>query len=345
VETLAQRILDSMDQAVVASDADGQVTVYNRAAEDLFGGALSSSPDKPIESILGGGSFSLREIAGGADAIHGREFPLKRGDGVRQIVFSTTPVITADGRREGAVSVLRDETEARGMAERVQRSSRLTEMGTLAAGVAHEIRNPLNAIAIAAQRLRMEMTDPDAEKIAGTVLDESRRLNAIVEDFLSLARPSAQPSVELDFSQLVESVASMAALDAGQRGIGWDAGIARDISVEGVSDELRKALWNVLTNAIAATPSGGHVSIRLECVENTARLTIDDSGSGIDPENLSRIFQPYFTTKDHGTGLGLAITHRIVTDHRGSITVHSPPPGADIGTRMTIELPGAGNSD
>jgi signal transduction histidine kinase len=74
-------------------------------------------------------------------------------------------------------------------------------------------------------------------------------------------------------------------------------------------------------------------------------LTIDDSGSGIDPENLSRIFQPYFTTKDQGTGLGLAITHRIVTDHRGSITVHSPPPGADIGTRMTIELPGAGNSD
>lgn len=341
VETLAQRILDSMDQAVVASDADGQLTVYNRAAEDLFGDALANANENPIESALGGGDFNLRAIAGGADAIHGREFPLKTGEGVRQIVFSTTPVITADGRREGAVSVLRDETEAREMAERVQRSSRLTEMGNLAAGVAHEIRNPLNAIAIAAQRLRMEMTDPGAQKIADTVLEESRRLNAIVEDFLSLARSSSQPPANLDLSELVESVAGMAALDAGQRGIEWDADIDSDVMIDGVSDELRKALWNILSNAISATASGGHVHVRLAFAENTAKLTIDDSGCGIDPENLSRIFQPYFTTKDHGTGLGLAITHRIITDHGGTIAVHSPPPGADKGTRVTIVLPGA----
>lgn len=345
VETLAQRILDSMDQAVVAADADGQLTVCNRAAEEIFGGVLSSAGDAPTESALGGGNFSLREIAGGADAIHGREFPLKKGDGVRQIVFSTTPVITADGRREGAVSVLRDETEAREMAERMQRSSRLTEMGNLAAGVAHEIRNPLNAIAIAAQRLRMEMTDPDAEKIADTVLQESRRLNTIVENFLSLARSSSQPPERFDYSQLVASVASMAAFDAGQRGVTWDAEIPDGITVNGVSDELRKALWNVLSNAIAATPSGGHVRTRLQLAGVIARLTIDDSGSGIDAENLGRIFQPYFTTKDHGTGLGLAITHRIITDHGGTIAVHSPPAGADKGTRVTIELPGAGKSD
>ena len=218
-------------------------------------------------------------------------------------------------------------------------------MGNLAAGVAHEIRNPLNAIAIAAQRLRMEMTDPSAQKIADTVLEESRRLNAIVEDFLSLARSSSQPPARLDFSELVESVAGMAALDAGQRGIEWDAEVAPGVIVEGVSDELRKALWNILSNAISATPSGGHVRIHLVLAENTATLTIDDSGSGIDPENLSRIFQPYFTTKDHGTGLGLAITHRIITDHGGTIVVHSPPPGADKGTRVTIELPGAEPAD
>ena len=344
VETLAQRILDSMDQAVIASDAEGRLTVYNRAAEELLGGALSAAPEQAIDVILKEGDYNLREIAEGGDAIHGREYPLKRGDGVRQLVFSTTPVITADGRREGAVSVLRDETEAREMAERMQRTSRLTEMGNLAAGVAHEIRNPLNAIAIAAQRLRMEMTDPAAAKIADTVLDESRRLNSIVEDFLSLARPSAQPSVTLDFSQVVESVASIAALDAGQRGIVWEANIAPRITVDGIADELRKAVWNIVSNAIAATPSGGRVLIRLEKNESRARLIVDDSGSGIDPANLSRIFQPYFTTKDHGTGLGLAITHRIVTDHNGTISVHSPPPGADIGTRVVIELPCARNS-
>jgi signal transduction histidine kinase len=215
-------------------------------------------------------------------------------------------------------------------------------MGNLAAGVAHEIRNPLNAIALAAQRLRMEMSDPDAAKIADTVLDESRRLNAIVEDFLSLARSSSQPSARLDFSELVSAVASMAAMDAAQKTIDWSTDIPDGITLDGISDELRKAVWNIVSNAIAATDSGGEVAIRLEQTDDAVRLTVDDSGSGIDAENLSRIFQPYFTTKDHGTGLGLAITHRIVTDHGGSIAVDSPPPNADKGTRMTIELPSAG---
>jgi two-component system sensor histidine kinase HydH len=339
VETLTQRILDAIDQAVVAADARGRLTVFNRAAERLFGRSRSATKEETVVTLLGSDDYELGKTARGGDPVHDREYPLRRGRETRQLVFSTTPVITADGRREGAVSVVRDETEARAMAEQMQRNKRLTEMGNLAAGVAHEIRNPLNAISVAAQRLRMELTDPAAAKIADTMLEETRRLNTIVENFLSLARPSQQPKSPIDLSGLVESVASMAAMEAGQKGIAWTADLSPGIFINGVADELRKAVWNILSNAIAATPGDdGTVEVRLVREEGKARLTITDSGSGIDEDDLGQIFQPYFTTKRGGTGLGLAITHRILSDHDGTITIQSPPADADKGTRVVVEL-------
>jgi signal transduction histidine kinase len=334
-----------MDQAVVAADARGRLTVFNKAAERLFGRSPSASDEATVESLLGADDYGLGPTARGGDPIHDREYPLKRGRDSRKLVFSTTPVITADGRREGAVSVVRDETEARAMAEQMQRTKRLTEMGNLAAGVAHEIRNPLNAISVAAQRLRMEMTDPAAAEIADTMLEESRRLNTIVEDFLSLARPSSQPKAPLDLSELVESIARMAGLDADQKGIAWRSSVSPGVTVEGVGDELRKAVWNVFSNAIAATPPDGQIDVHLERRDQKVRLTVDDTGSGIDESDLGSVFQPYFTTKEGGTGLGLAITHRIITDHAGTITIYSPPPAADKGTRVIVELPSATPSD
>ncbi len=339
VETLTRRILDSIDQAVIAADANGRVTVFNRAAERLFGRTRDTDSDPTVDSLIGKDSYNLRDVASGHDPVHEQEHELKKGDRLRQLVFSTTPVATGEGVLEGAVSIVRDETETREMEEQMRRSQRLSEMGNLAAGVAHEIRNPLNAIGLAAQRLQMEVTDPDARKIAATVLEETRRLNAIVEDFLSLARPSTQPVENVNLSELVTSVASMARFDAEQQGVVWSESVADQVFVRGISDDLRKALWNVITNAIAATPRDYGVAVRLETREDEAVVSVQDEGSGIAPELIDRVFQPYFTTKDHGTGLGLAITHRIISDHDGTIRIDSPPPDADKGTEVTITLP------
>lgn len=339
VETLTRRILDSIDQAVIASDAGGHVTVYNRAAERLFGRSVEAFERPTVNDVAGENDYALRDVASGGESVHDEEYRYVRGDDARQLVYSTTPVVTSEGRLEGAVSVVRDETEARHLAEQVQRSSRLTEMGNLAAGVAHEIRNPLNAIGIAAQRLQMEIADPEARKMAGTVLEEARRLNTIVENFLSLARASTQPMGDLDLSELVSSVASMAALEAEQRGIGWEAVCVEHCHINGAADDMRKALWNVVSNALGATSEGGKVTVHLDMTGHEAVIRVTDDGQGIPASDVSRVFQPYFTTKDHGTGLGLAITHRIITDHGGTIRIDSPPPGADKGTRVTIELP------
>lgn len=340
VETLTQQILNSMDQAVMAVDPQGRMTVFNRAAERLIGRRID--PDKPaaVRETLGTEDYRLTGVAAGGEPVHDQETRLHRGDRPRELVYSTTPVITADGHREGAVTVVRDETESRALAGQIERSKRLSELGNLAAGVAHEIRNPLNAIGLAARRLQSELSDPEAVQLAGTIVDESRRLNAIVEDFLSLARSSAQPKTVLDCAQIVETVGSMAALEAGEKGVSWELRPPLgNTLVLGVADELRKAVWNITTNAIGATPPSGAVTASVERHGNLVRITIEDTGAGINKEDLSRIFEPYFTTRKGGTGLGLAITHRIISDHGGAIRIESPRPGADNGTRVVIELP------
>ncbi len=339
IETLTRRILDSIDQAVIATDQQGRLTVFNRAAERLLGRTPPQSNDATVESVLGADDYQLSAVANANEPIHDRERQQLIGEQVRHLVYSTTPVTTAGGRSEGAVTVVRDETEKRDMAEQMQRALRLSEMGDLAAGVAHEIRNPLNAIALAAQRLCLELPDAETVALATTVVDESRRLNAIVEDFLSLARSSPQPKTVLDLSQLIVSVTGMAKLEAGTAGVMIEEIIEPEVFVDGVADELRKAVWNILANALAATSHGGRISVNLEQSGTRARFAVQDDGHGISKSDLGRVFQPYFTTKNRGTGLGLAITHRIVTDHAGTIGMESPPPGTDKGTRVTVDLP------
>jgi signal transduction histidine kinase len=285
------------------------------------------------------GDYQLTAVRSGAEAARNREVQVAQPGGTRELVYTTTPIVAADGVIDGAVAVIRDETEARALAAQVQRSERLSEMGHLAAGVAHEIRKPLNAISLAAQRLRLEAGDPEAARLATTICEESTRLNTIVEDFLSLARPSTQPKGPVDLTSLVGSVAWMASLQAEAAGVSLSTEVADHQVVYGVADELRKAVWNILTNALAACSVGGRIQVVLSSDDRYTGLVVEDTGGGIAAEDLPRVFQPWFTTKSGGTGLGLAITHRIVTDHRGTIDVVSPPPGATKGTRVVVHLP------
>ncbi|MEW5700986.1 MAG: ATP-binding protein [Candidatus Zixiibacteriota bacterium] len=339
VETLTGRILDAIDQAVVAVDGAGRVSVFNPSAERLTGRSAAESLGVPVREVPGTDGFHLEEVRAGEEPVRNQELSVARPGGSRELVYTTTPITTAEGVVDGAVAIIRDETEARALALQVRRSERLSEMGHLAAGVAHEIRNPLNAIALAAQRLRLEVGDPEAARLATTICDESTRLNAIVEDFLSLARSSTQPPAPVDLSALVESVAAMAALQAQAAHVLLETQIAADQVVVGVADELRKAVWNVMTNALAACSGNGRIRLALSPERSCVALTVEDNGSGIAPEDLSRVFEPWFTTRSGGTGLGLAITHRIVTDHRGTIDIVSPAPGVANGTRVTVRLP------
>ncbi|HEX9751372.1 MAG TPA: ATP-binding protein [candidate division Zixibacteria bacterium] len=339
VETINKRILDAIDQGVIAVDGSKRISVFNPAAEAITGRTGADAIESDCDTVLASEGFSLKEVGSSGESVRDREISLRADGQERILVYTTSPVLRADGHPEGAVAVIRDETTARELAQRVRQSERLSEMGHLAAGVAHEIRNPLNAIALAAQRLRLAVGDADAKNLAATVWEESKRLNTIIDDYLSLARSSAEAKRPIRLERLVGTIAEMARLDAEKRGITLVLSLPPESVVNAAEGELRKAIWNVLSNALSATMPDGRIRLSLQHAGDTVLLQLDDSGSGIDPIDLPRVFQPYYTTKTGGTGLGLAITHRIISDHGGTIALESPVPGQDRGTRVIIRLP------
>ncbi len=237
------------------------------------------------------------------------------------------------------------DTHARAEAA-LRRRDRLTAMGELAATVAHEVRNPLNAIAMSARRLRREFLDAvkpesaqDAEdlgQLLGVVEHETGRINGIVQQFLEFARPPALVPRPTDLAQVVGSVVVAARDLAGARGVSLHADTAAAGQAIVDAEQMKQVVENLVRNAIDATPTGGRVTVTARTGSRETIIEVRDTGAGIDPAHLPRIFDLYFTTKPDGTGIGLAASQQIVTAHGGTIEVQSTP-GA--GTKMTVRVP------
>ena len=230
----------------------------------------------------------------------------------------------------------------------LRRRDRLSAMGELASTVAHEVRNPLNAIAMSTQRLRSEFLDSSAsagadgraelEQLLDVVAGEARRINDIVQQFLEFARPPKLAVRETDLASEVQEIVEVSRPLALSRGVTLEADVAGAGTAMFDPAQLRQAIDNLLRNAIEATPAGGSVAVIARSTSKGHSIEVRDTGAGIARDDLPRIFDLYFTTKAHGTGVGLAVTHQIVGAHGGTIEVDSKP-GA--GTRMTIRLPAA----
>jgi signal transduction histidine kinase len=230
--------------------------------------------------------------------------------------------------------------------EALRRRDRLAAMGELASTVAHEVRNPLNAIGMSVQRLRREFTDaapglpPDARTEQEELLDvlgsETRRIDRIVQQFLEFARPPRLAPREVDVASLLNEVRLGAEAFAQARNVGLDAAADGAGTAWVDPEQMKQALDNLVRNAIEASPAGGDVAIRAARDDRGHRIVVADSGPGIAPEHLSKIFDLYFTTKADGTGVGLAVTHQIIDAHGGTIEVDSAP---GRGTRIVVALP------
>ncbi|HEX9191300.1 MAG TPA: ATP-binding protein, partial [Candidatus Deferrimicrobiaceae bacterium] len=294
---------------------------------------------------------------GGEDSRHPRpEIRFRRPDGVEiHLGFSSSRMKDAEGEATGQVFIFQDLTPIKQMEERIRIADRLAGVGELAAGLAHEIRNPLASIAGSSQLLRESPGVPGEE--AATLLEiierESRRLNGLITDFLAYTGPSARNVQAVNLPSLIRDVTeAIRAGEARDGGVSIAFAAAKELLVEGDPEQLRQVMWNLIRNALQATPPGGRVLLDVfEQIRQGGRFvvaTVSDTGPGVDPRNLGKIFNPFFTTKEGGTGLGLSISQRIIHYHKGFIEVRSAP---GKGSTFYVFLParpereGEGNAD
>jgi two-component system sensor histidine kinase PilS (NtrC family) len=252
-----------------------------------------------------------------------------------------SPLVDRNQSAIGRVINFQDLTELRRMEQQVRRTERLAVIGGLAAGVAHEIRNPLASISGSIELLRSSPTESDE---TGALMDivtrEIDRLNELITELLDYTNPRPPTKVALDLAEVVRGTAGAFSKDRDFADVALAVDIAApggQLEVDADPEKLRQVMWNLLRNAAqAAMEGGGSVEVRVSLAGERAIVEVADDGQGIASEDIDRIFDPFFTTKEHGTGLGLAIVHNIVLEHRGSISARRRPRG---GTVFRLELP------
>jgi signal transduction histidine kinase len=229
------------------------------------------------------------------------------------------------------------------MEDRIQLAERLSSLGHLAAGVAHEIRNPLNAIGMGLQRLKREfLPQEESQKeeylsFMELISKEIRRLNEIIEQFLNLSRPFELTLKHSSLQDLLKNLTTLLQEEASSRGIQIQTGTNPDLPLIKMDHErLTQAFLNIMKNGMQAMEQGGVLRVEAQYLKDQVEISFSDSGSGIPPEEMEKIFNYYYTTKEKGVGLGLPIAHRIIEAHGGQLKVESR---VGIGTKVTVLLP------
>jgi two-component system, NtrC family, sensor histidine kinase PilS len=333
ITALHESIVQSVTSGLLTLDAGGSVTFLNRAGEQMTG--LSARQVMGHTAARWFGAFRTDTARGETDL----ETPL----GTLRIGYSTFPLMARAGHPLGTAVIFQDLTALRAMEDRLGRTERLADLGRLAAGLAHELRNPLASMMGSVELLTGAPLRDDDRRLLDIVLREGGRLAQLVTDFLAFARPVPPRREPVDLAAVATETLEAFTHDPVAAGVRLERSLAA-APVLGDPDQLRQVLWNLLINAAQALPAPGPggapaCRIRVTCgpgPDGGAELEVEDDGPGIDPADRSRLFTPFFTTKPAGTGLGLATIHRIVDAHGGGVTVDSAP---GRGARFTVHLP------
>ena len=339
METFTGNVLEHMQDAVVTVDAKGYVTLFNRRAQDLFGITDDVVVGKPLSGLTTGAAACVRDLFASSAAETERKIVCSDG-AERNVAVSLSITRDEHGELESRAAVVRDLTDAKRLQRELQRRDRLSAMGELASGVAHEIRNPLNAIAMIAQRFEKEFLPRSGVReyrsLARVLKSEARRVNGIIQHFLTFARPAKLKLRPVPAQEFLSHVATLFEGQAQARGIDFSVvnTCKNDLHVD--RDQMTQAVLNLLQNALDATPPRGSIELRCFRKDQGTVITVQDSGRGIRKDDLDKIFNLYFTTKGEGTGMGLPISHQIVSLHHGSLEVESKE---GRGSRFLLTIP------
>jgi PAS domain S-box-containing protein len=349
-----ETLLQNLTTGVVAADQNGVITVFNRKMEQLTGLTASELLTRKITNL----PDALRDIVGetisDGERQENREIVLRTGDKSTILRASSSLFYGQDGTTLGALMVLTDITTLKRLEMQIRRSDRLASLGTLSAGMAHEIKNPLVSIKTFAQLLPERYQDSDfRETFFSLIGHEVDRIDSLVNQLLRFARPAKPLLKPMHVHEILEKALLLVGHRLYQKDVkltrSWQAEID---TIHADADQIEQVFLNFFLNALDAMKSGGSLTVATEIgsterwptaragdptdVREILRITVEDDGSGIKPEDVPHVFDPFFTTKDYGTGLGLSVVHGIVQEHGGQIEVESE---LDRGTSFHILLP------
>ena len=344
LDLLYRSIIESVDAGILTIDMEGRIKSFNRAAEKITGWSFTEVENRGIDEIFATWS-SLTENKGNNDLqIQGRiEMAVTTKD-LRPLIVGCllSPLRDHGDKKFGDILIFQDLTAVKQMEEVLERNRRLAFVGEMAAGLAHEIRNPLASISGAVQMLQREPGfSATEERLMKLIMRSKDQLEGFIKDFLLLARPERGPQGEVSIVDLVqENLEAVRVMPDWQGDIKLREDFESGLTVSGNREELRQLVWNLVLNAVQAMPAGGMLRIEARRRQIDGGPGVEfitaDTGTGISERDQQSIFEPFFTTKERGTGLGLAIVMRIVNSYGGRLSFTS---AAGRGSTFHVWLP------
>jgi two-component system sensor histidine kinase HydH len=344
IKAFSDNVVEKMPVGLVAMDGNGRIVSFNQAAETTL--------RLPTDQVIGRNASEIlpRQVLDmvaalkeGARTAIGKEFDCSFPDGrIVPLDVTLSSLKGEDGTVWGTIILCRDLTEVQSLKREVETSRRLASLGRLAAGIAHEIRNPLSSIKGFATYFKERYRDnPDDQKTSEIMIHEVDRLNRVITQLLEFARPPVIQKKRASLQSLIQHSLKMIERQASAKQIQVLSHLPSDIKeIDLDPDGINQVLLNLYLNAIEAMQQGGTLTVSLSMDEGSpwVKIKVSDTGTGISKEDLEHVFDPYFTTKQTGTGLGLAIVHKIIEAHRGEVRA-----GSEIGrgTTVSVLLPAA----
>ncbi|WP_447979406.1 ATP-binding protein [Candidatus Nitrospira bockiana] len=352
VKGLARNILQSIPTGVLTVNQTGLITAVNPAAEAILQRPAIEVLGQSYESVFAEDDPMRLELdrARRREHVDHHDIAYTNGGHARMVRVTTADLTEEHGRPAGTLLLIKDVTELLSLERQVRVTEKLAGLQALSAGVAHELRNPLSAVDLNLHLLEEELREhaplsARAIQYLQVLNGESKRLSAILDNFMRFARPASINLHAVDIKGLIAHIASLLQYEAEQRNVRFEILIAERLpALLGDETQISQVLVNIMVNAFQAMPDGGvcRITVAGQQVEGkeSLEITVHDTGIGIKREALSRLFEPFYTTKPSGSGLGLAIAYRIVEDHGGTIEIESVP---GSGTTVVVRLPAPGD--
>ena len=347
LDLLYRSIVQSVNAGIITINLQEDIKSFNKAAEEITGFSFLNVRNKKIDLVFPGFSKILDKLKNKEteEQSINRDEIIFSGKQNEDIVlgFSISPLMDSKANKIGNIVIFQDLTATKEMEREVEQTKRLALIGEMAAGLAHEVRTPLASLYGSIQMLKKNLSlDQTNERLMQIVLRGRDQLENLVKNFILLARPDLSNRDEIDVKDLTNDVLeSLSYAPDWHEDIRVEKELCDGASIDGNNTEIRQVLWNLILNAVQSMPGGGTLKIETELIPSDnmnqyLQVRISDTGCGIEKNHFSRLFEPFYTTKESGTGLGLAIVNRIVESHGGEIKIESD---LHKGTTCTLLLP------